>query len=73
MVGKNAARQVTIENGTMCKSEVWKAPAGMDMVAKGQIPRHAVHEKVLQGQIGVGTFVRIQDRKAAAVPVIDCR
>ena len=36
-----------------------------------QIPGHALHEKGLQRQIGVGTLVNSQQRRALAVPVIN--
>ena len=35
------------------------------------IPGHALHEKGLQRQIGVGTLVNSQQRRALAVPVIN--
>ena len=35
------------------------------------VPGHALHEKGLQRQIGVGTLVRSQERRAIAVPVIN--
>ena len=36
-----------------------------------QIPGHALHEKGLEGQKGVGTLVNSQQRRALAVPVIN--
>ena len=36
-----------------------------------EIPGHALHEKGLQRQIGVGTLVNSQQRRALAVPVIN--
>ena len=36
-----------------------------------RIPGHALHEKGLQRQIGVGTLVNSQQRRALAVPVIN--
>ena len=38
-----------------------------DWWGKTNIPGHALHEKVLQKQIGVGTFVSIQERRALLV------
>ena len=38
---------------------------------KSKIPGHALHEKGLQRQIGVGTLVNSQQRRALAVPVIN--
>ena len=35
------------------------------------VPGHALHEKGLQRQIGVGTLVNSQQRRALAVPVIN--
>ena len=35
------------------------------------VPRHALHEQGLQGQWGVGTLVRSQERRAAVVPVVN--
>ena len=35
------------------------------------IPGHALHEKGLQRQIGVGTLVSSQERRALAVPLIN--
>ena len=34
------------------------------------IPGHALHEKSLHKQMGVGTLVRIQERRALLVPRI---
>ena len=34
------------------------------------VPGHALHEKGLQRQIGVGTLVSSQERRALAVPLI---
>ena len=35
------------------------------------VPGHALHEKGLQRQIGVGTLVSSQERRALAVPLIN--
>ena len=37
----------------------------------GCFPGHALHEKGLQRQIGVGTLVSNQERSAPAVPLIN--
>ena len=42
-----------------------------DIIANRMIPGHALHEKGLQRQIGVGTLVNNQQRRALAVPVIN--
>ena len=36
-----------------------------------EVPGHALHEKRLQRQIGVGTLVNSQQRRALAIPVIN--
>ena len=36
-----------------------------------RIPGHALHEKGLQRQIGVGTLVSTQERKALFVPLVN--
>ena len=38
---------------------------------KESVPGHALHEKGLQRQIGVGTLVNSQQRRAFVVPVIN--
>ena len=40
-------------------------------VSLSVFPGHALHEKSLQRQIGVGTLVNSQQRRALAVPVIN--
>ena len=40
-------------------------------VPRSHFPGHALHEKVLQRQIGVGKLVSIQERRALLVPVIN--
>ena len=51
------------------------APCRPDRCVSGfwtrQVPRNALHEKGLQRQIGVGTLVNSQQRRALAVPVMN--
>ena len=49
----------------LCKPFSCKACPGK------RVPGHAVHEKGLQRQIGVGTLVSSQERRALAVPLIN--
>ena len=44
-----------------------------EIVRESMIPGHALHEKGLQRQIGVGTMVNSQQRRALAVPVMNRR
>ena len=49
----------------------WDGVAFLEHDKAFSIPGHALHEKGLQIQIGDGTLVSNQERRALAVPVIN--
>ena len=63
---------------TPCIKRVYKKKSAVQVVASDEqralfipIPGHALHEKGFQRQIGVGTLINSQQRRALAVPVIN--
>ena len=62
--------------GQQPKSESSRRPTDKPLVnrpLRSRFPGHALHETDSQGQLGVGTLVSNQERRALVVPLINCR
>ena len=62
---------VSLRKGIGCPPSVASDPSRVRASEESAVPGHALHEKVLQRQKGVGTLVRSQVRRAAVVPRIN--